>query len=99
MSGYVVEIKRSARLASGEAGRWVNREGPRRTFATKALAREWARELSGPGRRLWVQDVVPADGTDADGYLVAGARGGSVEPIGAQRTIAGEVGESSDGRQ
>lgn len=95
VSGYVVEIKRSARLASAAAGRWVNREGPLRTFPTKALARQWGRELSGPGNRVWVQDAVPADPTDADGYVVAGARTGRRNASGTQRAIAAGRSEPS----
>ncbi|MFC7156339.1 hypothetical protein ACFQPA_12890 [Halomarina halobia] len=68
--GYVVAVKPSARRLSAAAGRWVNERGPRRRFGTKALARRWARELSAPGARLWVQDAVPNDPAPVDGYLV-----------------------------
>jgi len=75
-SGYVLAVKESARRASGAAGEWVNRHGPYRRFDSKALAREWARELDGPRASVWVQDATPADDTAADGYLVAGDRRG-----------------------
>ena len=73
MTGYVVEIKPSARRASRDAGEWVNEFGPRRAFDSKALAREWARTASADGA-IWVQDVPPHDPTPVDGYLVGGRR-------------------------
>ena len=72
---YVVEVKPSARKRSADAGRWVNLEGATRTFASKELAREWARTCSGPDGRIWIQDAVPWDDREVDGYLVGGARG------------------------
>ena len=58
---YVVAVKPSARRASAAAGEWVFAHGRHRTFDTKALAREWAREASPQGRTLWVQDAHPLD--------------------------------------
>lgn len=85
MSGaYVLAIKRSARRASRPVGEWVHEEGPRRTFETKELARQWAREVSGPRTDVWVQDADPADRTGVDGYLVAGERHGRATPAGEQ---------------
>jgi hypothetical protein len=72
--GYVVEVKRSARKVSPGAGRWVREHGTRHRFASKALARQWAREVSPPGRTVWVQDAVPADTDPVDGYVVGGRR-------------------------
>ncbi|MES3517529.1 MAG: hypothetical protein PPP58_07695 [Natronomonas sp.] len=72
--GYVVSVKPSARRASSVAGTWVAESGPRRRFGSKALAREWARRLSGPDRTLWVQDAHPRDSDSADGYLLARRR-------------------------
>jgi len=74
---YVVAIKPSARRTARVVGQWVNREGPRRRFASKALAREWARRASGHRARVWIQDAAPHDATDADGYLVGGDRAGT----------------------
>ena len=71
---YLVEIKRSARRRSAAAGEHVRREGRYRTFESKGLAREWAREASSPGRRVWIQDTLPMDSSPADGYLVGGRR-------------------------
>ncbi len=70
----MVEVKRSARKVSPAAGRWVREHGTRRRFATKALARQWARVMSPPGRTVWVQDAAPWDGTPVDGYVVGGRR-------------------------
>jgi hypothetical protein len=72
---YRVAIKPSAWQRSRAIGEWVNREGPRRVFASKALAREWARSCSGHGVHLWVQDAPDRDEQSVDGYLVGGARG------------------------
>ena len=71
--GYVVEVKASARKVSPTAGQWVREHGGRRAFATKALARQWARTMSAPGYTVWVQDAVPWDGS-VDGYVVGGRR-------------------------
>jgi hypothetical protein len=86
VSEYVVVIKPSARRTARDVGQWVNREGPRRRFASKALAREWARRASGHRARVWVQDAAPHDDTDADGYLVGGDRTASsrADPVGRQ---------------
>ncbi|MFC6836729.1 hypothetical protein [Halomarina ordinaria] len=70
-STYTVAVKPSARRRSAAAGRWVNDRGPRRRFETKALARQWARELSTHSVTLWVQDAAPNDPAPVDGYLVA----------------------------
>lgn len=72
---YRVAIKPSAWKRSRAVGEWVNREGPRRAFTSKALAREWASRCSGHGVHLWVQDAPDRDERAVDGYLVGGARG------------------------
>ncbi len=72
--GYLVEVKPSARKSNADVGRWVNRHGPTRRFESRSFAREWARECAGPGAFVWIQDAVPWDDGDADGYLVGGAR-------------------------
>lgn len=88
---YRLEVKRSARRTNGAAGEWVNREGARRRFETKALARQWAREISQPGGRVWVQDAAPHDPAPVDGYLVGGRRpGGDSERGGRQASLSGE---------
>lgn len=89
-SAYVVELKPSARRTAAAVGEWVNREGPRRRFDSKALAREWAREASEPGRTVWVQDAAPDDDSPVDGYLVGGERRGrgGVDDSGADAQVA-----------
>ena len=72
--GYVVEVKRSARKVSPGAGQWVREHGRRRTFASKALAKQWARTVSPPGRTVWVQNAAPWDESPVDGYVVGGRR-------------------------
>lgn len=72
--GYVVEVKRSARKVSPGAGQWVREHGSRRTFASKALAKQWARTMSPPGRTVWVQNATPWDESEVDGYVVGGRR-------------------------
>ena len=67
---YVVDVKRSARRASRDAGEWVRDEGRLREFDSKDAAREWAAALDGD-RTVWVQDAVPHDDSGVDGYLVA----------------------------
>jgi hypothetical protein len=73
---YLVEIKRSARRRSVAAGEHVRQAGRYRRFASKALAREWAREHSAPGEWVWIQDTLSTDRSPADGYLVGGRRSG-----------------------
>lgn len=73
-------VKPSARRARPEVGAWVADHGPRRTFESKALAREWARRLQSPSRTLWVQDAHPLDSSDIDGYLLARRRDRSTRP-------------------
>jgi hypothetical protein len=70
---YEVEVKASARKVSPGAGQWVREHGNRRTFSSKALAKQWARTMSPPGRTVWVQDAVPWDDS-VDGYVVGGRR-------------------------
>lgn len=73
---YTVAVKPSARRLAAGAGTWVQERGPRRTFETKALARQWARDLSGTDRSVWIQDAHPLDEGPADGYLMARRVGG-----------------------
>lgn len=85
---YLVEIKRSARRRNAAAGEHVRREGRYRSFRSKALAKEWAREHSTPGDRVWIQDTLPADSSPADGYLVGGRRrNGKGTTVGSQVSI------------
>lgn len=72
--GYLVVVKPSARKVSAAVGEWVNSHGPARGFASKALAREWARDCARPNAPVWIQDAVPWDTGAADGYLVGGRR-------------------------
>ncbi len=99
MSGeYRVAIKPTARRVSARAGEWVNREGTDRTFGSKALAREWAKDCAGPRARVWVQDAPPWAEGPADGYLVGcrpaperdPARAGHDSEDGEQGTLAGD---------
>lgn len=69
-AGYVVDVKRSARRASGAAGEWVREHGSRREFPSKQAARSWARDLT-DGRTVWVQNANPGDRSGVDGYVVA----------------------------
>ncbi|MBX0293313.1 hypothetical protein [Haloarcula nitratireducens] len=85
---YRVVVKPSARRVSARVGRWVNRAGPRRTFDSKALAREWARTCGGPTAPVWIQDAPPWAEDDADGYLVGRSHDVSrPDPPGRQRTL------------
>lgn len=88
---YVVALKPSARRVSSAVGQWVAEEGRFRAFDSKALAREWAREVSPQGRTLWVQDAHPRDIGPSDGYLLARAshlRGNETELPGEQRALS-----------
>ena len=84
---YVIEVKPSARRASRAAGEWVHEHGRRRTFESKALAREWAR--SDADGRVWIQDAAPHDSSPIDGYLVAGRRPARRHSSAQQSTIGG----------
>ncbi|MFB6164884.1 MAG: hypothetical protein ABEJ31_06975 [Haloarculaceae archaeon] len=93
---YVVAIKPSARRTNARAGRWVQERGARARFASKALAREWARGLRSPGAPVWIQDAAPADESDADGYLVGGDRPApsATGSAARQRGLSGEFSDS-----
>ena len=88
--GYLVEVKPSARKSNAAVGRWVNRHGPTRRFESRSFAREWARECSGPGAFVWIQDAVPWDESGVDGYLVGGTRWASVRELPGTQTSLGE---------
>ncbi|MFB6103513.1 MAG: hypothetical protein ABEJ57_00310 [Halobacteriaceae archaeon] len=91
MSAYVLEIKPSARRRNVVAAEWVQAQGPRRTFHSKAAARRWAARVSGPHRLVWIQDAAPNDPAPVDGYLVGGRREHAAEDAGgAQSTLAAE---------
>ncbi len=90
-AGYVVAAKPSARRVSGAVGEWIANSGRHRRFASKAAAREWAREAGPEGRTLWVQDAHPLDEDRADGYLLArpsSLRGNEAELPGEQIGLA-----------
>lgn len=72
--GYVVSVKPSARKTNAAIGTWISQRGPVRRFASKRDARQWARDCSEADSPVWIQDAVPWDGTDADGYLVGRTR-------------------------
>ena len=95
-TSYLVEIKRSARRRSAAAGEHVRREGRYRTFRSKALAREWAREASTPEHRVWIQNTLARDSSPADGYLVGGRRSAGVrnsKERGSQASITASTSE------
>lgn len=69
---FVLEIKPSARKRNAAAGRAVNRDGARWSFATRKAAERWAQELTEVGGELvWVQSAHPQDASDVDGYLLS----------------------------
>jgi hypothetical protein len=90
--GYVVAVKPSARRVNAAAGEWVNREGPRRPFDSKAAAREWARSVSDDSR-VWVRDANPNDPAPVDGYLV----GRALDPARRRSDPPGEQARLADG--
>jgi hypothetical protein len=71
---YVVEVKPSARKANGAVGRFVNRQGARRTFANRQAAEAWAEGLSEGSRPVWIRTAHPQDESEVDGYLVSRQR-------------------------
>ena len=76
---YVLEIKPSARKRNAAAGRAVNRDGTRWSFATREAAERWAEELTQAGGELvWVQSAHPRDASDVDGYLLSRLDRGSI---------------------
>lgn len=69
---YRVSIKRSARRTNAAAAEWVAQEGSVRTFDSKATARAWAERISTDSQgAVRIQDAVPHDRAEIDGYLVA----------------------------
>ena len=76
---YLLEIKPSARKRNAAAGRAVNMDGTRWSFATREAAERWAEELTQAGGELvWVQSAHPRDASDVDGYLLSRLDRGSI---------------------
>ncbi|MDY6817677.1 MAG: hypothetical protein SVG88_03370 [Halobacteriales archaeon] len=80
---YRVSIKRSARRCNAQAAEWVANRGPVRRFESKATASEWAKAITeNSDDAVRIQDAVPHDHADVDGYLVA-------DPVSRRRTTGG----------
>lgn len=82
MTGYVVDVKPSARRTNGAVGSAVNRKGGRRRFETRSEAERWASGLSMFGERhVWIRAANPNDRTGADAYLVGRYREPRNDPV------------------
>jgi hypothetical protein len=100
VTGYVVDIKPSARRVNGAVGDTVNRRGTRRRFEAREDAEAWAAGLSARGdRRVWIRAANPADSTGADAYLVGRRRRREDRTESASRPESGSEAAADGGRQ
>jgi hypothetical protein len=82
VTGYVVDVKSSARRTNGAVGSVVNRRGARRRFEAREDAEAWAKGLAvAGGRTVWVRAANPDDRTGADAYLVGRYREPQNDPV------------------
>jgi len=73
--GFVVAIKKSARVRNSAVASLFETEGGRVTYPSAAVAREAVAELASRGEGpVRLQAVAPQDGADVDGYLVGASR-------------------------
>ncbi|MFB6104618.1 MAG: hypothetical protein ABEJ57_05970 [Halobacteriaceae archaeon] len=73
--GFVVAIKKSARVRNSAVESLYETEGDQVTYPSAAMAREAVAELASRGEGpVRLQAVAPQDGSDVDGYLVGASR-------------------------
>lgn len=73
--GFVVEIKKSARVRNAAVEGLYERDGPRITYGSEEAAREAVAALASRGDGpVRLQAVAPQDGAAVDGYLVGASR-------------------------
>ena len=70
-TGYLVDIKSSARRVNAPVGSYVQAKGTCRQFDCRDDADEWAADISDDHTTVWVRDANPNDASDVDGYLMA----------------------------
>ena len=70
MSGYLVEVKRSARRSNGSVGTVVCQRGVRHRFDSRDAAEEWASDLADDDNPVWIRAANPDDRSDVDAYLI-----------------------------
>ena len=70
MSGYLVEVKRSARRSNGSVGTVVCQRGARHRFDSRDAAESWASDLSDDDNPVWIRAANPDDRSDVDAYLI-----------------------------
>ncbi|AUV80905.1 hypothetical protein C2R22_03900 [Salinigranum rubrum] len=70
MSGYLVEVKRSARKSNAAVGSVVCQRGASHRFASRDEAESWAADLTDDDAHVWIRAANPDDRSDVDAYLV-----------------------------
>ncbi len=70
MSGYLVEVKRSARKSNAAVGSVVCQRGTSHRFESRDDAESWAADLADDDARVWIRAANPDDRSDVDAYLV-----------------------------
>ena len=88
MSGYLVEVKRSARRSNAAVGTVVNRHGVQHRFDSRDAAESWAADLADDDAHVWIRKANPDDSSDVDAYL-----------IGWLRSVGVPTSETSPGEQ
>jgi hypothetical protein len=70
VSGYLVEVKPSARRSNAAVGTLVCQEGVRHRFASRDEAESWADDLADGDCHVWIRAANPDDSSDVDAYLL-----------------------------
>jgi hypothetical protein len=70
VSGYLVEVKRSARRSNAAVGTVVCERGVQHRFPSRDAAEAWAADLADDDAHVWIRAANPDDRSDVDGYLV-----------------------------
>ena len=70
MSGYLVEVKRSARKSNAAVGSVVCQRGASHRFDSRDEAESWAADLTDDDAHVWIRAANPDDRSDVDAYLV-----------------------------
>jgi hypothetical protein len=74
VSGYLVEVKRSARRSNAAVGTVVNSHGVQHRFDSRDAAESWAADLADDDAPVWIRAANPDDRSDVDAYLIGWLR-------------------------
>jgi hypothetical protein len=70
VSGYLVEVKGSARRSNAAVGDVVCQRGVRHRFDSRDEAETWADDLAAADAHVWIRAANPDDRSEVDAYLI-----------------------------